>query len=321
MRTYIHYKFGVPGKSYGIYQYDAELGASHRPNSYNRVSVINNWGFRNLEDITEQKPTGATRIYCSGGSTTFCYNLPTADAWPTLLQDELRKVPGHEHDEVLNNGFISGGCSAEFILAKRFIPKLKPDIVIIHTGVNEALAGYALENQGQSLDTLLKEQHFGVVPKHQAAGFLERYSVLYKFMTSKSQEFFEKHATQQFRQTNPQPVAKAQIHPWVIANFDHVLREYIAFLRQQGCRIIMVRYPDNGAGYAYVKDVLLPLREQAMAIARDEGVEMCDPTAAFEKVTNRKALFSDSGVHVSKPGAEMLADALEKQILKTDQSK
>jgi lysophospholipase L1-like esterase len=274
---------------------------------------MNNWGFRNLGDVPEEKPQGATRIYCSGGSTTFCYNLPTAQAWPTLLQNDLRAMPGHERDEVFNNGFISGGCSAEFILAKRVIPKLKPDIVIIHTGVNEALAGYALENQGTRLDNLLKDRKFGVAPKHLAAGFLERNSVLYKAVMTKAQKWGEARATRQFR--DAKAAVKSEIHPWVAANFDHVLREYIAYLRSHGCRVIMVRFPDSGADYPYVKEILLPLREQAMAVARDENVEICDPTPVFEKAPNRLALFSESGVHVSEPGAQMLAEALKEQIL------
>lgn len=62
-------KHGIPGKSYGIYQPDLELGATHRPNSYNSNSSINNWGLRNPDDTPEAKPLGSTRIYCSGGST------------------------------------------------------------------------------------------------------------------------------------------------------------------------------------------------------------------------------------------------------------
>src|SRR5437016_4570358 len=81
-RLYLYHYYGKPGKSYGIYMADMELGATHCPNSYNTNAVINNWGLRNSENTSEDKPQGVTRIYCSGGSTTFCYNLNQEDTWP-----------------------------------------------------------------------------------------------------------------------------------------------------------------------------------------------------------------------------------------------
>jgi hypothetical protein len=51
-RVLFHFKYGKPGKTYGIYMADPDLGATHRPSSYNMNSVINNLGFRNVEDIT-----------------------------------------------------------------------------------------------------------------------------------------------------------------------------------------------------------------------------------------------------------------------------
>src|SRR5262249_5820840 len=76
-RAIIHLKYGVAGKSYGLWQYDRELGAIHAANAYNHNSETNNFGFRNKENVVEPKPANALRIIAYGGSTTFCYNLST----------------------------------------------------------------------------------------------------------------------------------------------------------------------------------------------------------------------------------------------------
>lgn len=85
-RFIVYMKYGVSGKSYGLWQYDAELGAIHASNAYNSNSETNNLGFRNREDVFRPKPRGALRIIAYGGSTTFCFNLYTDQAWPIRLQ-------------------------------------------------------------------------------------------------------------------------------------------------------------------------------------------------------------------------------------------
>src|SRR5579864_8023571 len=100
-RLVIHFKYGVPGKTYGLWTYDPVLGAVHAANAYNSNSETNSLGFRNKEDVFEPKPAGALRIIAYGGSTTFCYNLDTTEAWPLQLQ-ELLRAHHNSRDQVLN---------------------------------------------------------------------------------------------------------------------------------------------------------------------------------------------------------------------------
>lgn len=314
LRLYIHFRYGVPGKSYGIYMIDKELGAIHRPNSYNTNSVINNWGFRNIEDISEHKPEGALRIYCSGGSTTFCYNLRTEEAWSSLLQDKLRRMPGHERDEVLNAGEICFATSHEFALAKRFIPRLGPDIVILYgSGINEDLAAFELKEwEKQDFDKLLKEKKWGVFPrKTDQARFLKRNSTLVKFYDYVLKTWLAEHLTKIYRS---QVDFQKFIHPWVIANFDHTLQDYIRFLKNYGCKVIFVRYADNGDKELYLTDCIGIFRERAAKIAQDEGIVVYDFLSIVEQNPHRKNLF-DTTVHLSREGAGLLADGLLKVIL------
>ncbi len=314
LRAYIHFRYGIPGKSYGIYMADKELGAIHRPHSYNSNSVINNWGFRNAQDILEQKPLGSTRIYCSGGSTTFCYNLTTEESWPSILQHKLRQRPGHERDEVPNAGEITFAISHELALARRLVPRLKPDVVILLTGMNESLAAQILERAEKTdLNRLLREKRWGVFPRHlDQARFLKRNSVVVRFIDYVLLPLFEKRRTDVYRQ--PDPPKWFHLHPWIMTNFEHTLRAYLAFLQDHGCRVIIIRYGDNGIETWYLRDVLRKFRDRAVEIGREEGALICDIASIVERHPRRLSLYIDSGVHVTKEGAELMADELLKTL-------
>lgn len=74
----IHFKYGVPGKTYGLWTHDAELGAIHSRNGYNSNSETNNYGFRNKEDVFEPKPPGSVRVIAYGA------RPPSATIWKPI---------------------------------------------------------------------------------------------------------------------------------------------------------------------------------------------------------------------------------------------
>lgn len=314
-------RYGVPGKSYGIYMVDKELGALHRPNSYNINTVINNWGFRNVEDISEQKSEGIMRVYCSGGSTVFCYNLPTEESWPSILQERLRQIPGHEHDEILNAGEINFAISHEFALAKRLIPRLKPDIVILYgAGTNEDAAAAKLRDmEGRDFDQLLREKKWGVFPRElDQARFLKRHSLLIKFYDYKIKQWFEKKLTKGFRKKYIF-TGDSRPHRWVIENFDNTLRTYLDFLHENRCKTIIVRYGDNGVEDHYLINYIRMFRDRTVRIGKEKGAIICDITPLVEKHPQRKNLYIESGVHVTRKGAELVSDALLPILLKINE--
>jgi lysophospholipase L1-like esterase len=313
-RVYVHFRYGQPGKSYGIYMADDELGATQRPNSYNSNSVINNWGLRDTQDVSPDKPADSMRVYCSGGSTTYCYNLNTEDAWPSVLERKLRQVPGHEHDQVLNAGQICFSLAHEFALAKRLIPRLKPDVVVLFTGFNELMAAQIIEGQdGGNLDQLLAEGRFGVCARHlDQARFLKRNSVLVRLWDYKAKKLFEGQATAAYREAAAAPMP---LHPWVVANFDHTLREYLAFLKAHHCRVVVLRYGDNGKENWHLVHCIRMLRDRAVAIGREQGAEVCDIVPLVDRNPHRQDLFIASGVHVTSAGAELVAEELKKTLV------
>src|SRR5262249_6381625 len=76
-RAIIHLKYGVAGKSYGLWQYDRELGAIHAANAYNHNSETNNFGFRTSSSRSRRMRSGSLRTAAPRRSATIC--LPI---WP-----------------------------------------------------------------------------------------------------------------------------------------------------------------------------------------------------------------------------------------------
>ncbi len=329
LRSYIHFKHGKPGKWYGIYQYDDELGATHRPNSYNTNSSLNNYGLRTAADVPANKPEGSLRIYCSGGSTTFCYNLETYDAWPSILQNKLNDIKGHKNDQVLNGGQICFSISHEYTLGKKLIPQLKPDIVLIFTGVNEGMSAEQLARKSPGyLDLLLAEKKWGEVPKDlDQARFWKRNSAVVRLWDYYIKKWLEKALTSNYKGSDPALEGKTKInpdisnsnsvifHPYVMENFEACLNNYIDFIRSNGAIPIIIKYGDNGSKDWHMEKGTRVWRDKAVEIGKNKGVVICDPSVIYEKLDNRNSYFIESGIHVTKSGAEVLAGELVKTIL------
>jgi lysophospholipase L1-like esterase len=315
----IHFKNGVPGKSYGLWTYDEELGAIHARNAYNSNSQTNNFGFRNKEDVFEPKPPGALRVIAYGGSTTFCYNLETDRAWPLRLQEDLR-ARTNSKSQVLNGGAIMWSIGHELARARRDLPKLKPDIVILYTGINEQANAQLLQAEGVSLERALKEGKHGLFTRNlDQARWLKRNSMIVRFLDYNgiADRFFA--AGHAISDTGPIAVAPSTdpgINPVVAENFDRTLREFIELIRKNGAKpvyVIVGGLPELGANKQ-----LLRYSRQGAEVARSTDVLVIDSNdvvAAYKG--NKRDLFSDSGVHWSDLGAGLLADFIDEKALKS----
>jgi lysophospholipase L1-like esterase len=98
----------------------------------------NNLGYRDSADISFKKDSNCIRILAIGGSTTYGdgVNNPN-ETWPKVLENMLKESLTNNNIEVINAG-LSWATSAEllnhYIFQNRY---LSPDIVIIHTGIND----------------------------------------------------------------------------------------------------------------------------------------------------------------------------------------
>jgi lysophospholipase L1-like esterase len=134
---------------------DAEKALNERPHPYllwentpefvseDGVKQTNNLGYRNKDDFEFTKAPNVFRILALGGSTTWGYLLDDPeDAWPSQLEKLLNGALSENSDfdkiEVINGG-LNYGTSAELLLHYLYRDRyLDPNIVIIHTGGNDA---------------------------------------------------------------------------------------------------------------------------------------------------------------------------------------
>lgn len=135
---------------------DKEQALNERPHPYllwentpeyissDGIRQTNNLGYRNKKDFVFTKDAKVFRILVLGGSTTWGYLLDgPEDAWPSQLEEILNGALSEDSDfdkiEVINGG-LNYATSAELLLHYLFRDRyLDPNIVIVHTGGNDAI--------------------------------------------------------------------------------------------------------------------------------------------------------------------------------------
>jgi hypothetical protein len=107
--------------------------------------AVNQMGLRYTKEVSVLKPDSTFRILFIGGSTTFGDVDDTFDMFPALLEKQLKDSiriinPAFKQIECLNAG-VHALCSAEILTHYLFkYQYLEPDLIVVHTGVNDAFA-------------------------------------------------------------------------------------------------------------------------------------------------------------------------------------
>lgn len=305
-RALIWFKYGQPGKSYGLWRPDPELGADHRPNAYNSLTTTNDHGFRNREDVLVPRPKDAPRIIAFGGSTTFGYNLRDEDTFTSQLEELMRRQHGLERSQVLNAGRIACSSGYNLKLVRRVAPELRPDYAIVYEGVNEMLNAYNLSRQGYSLDDL--DGRWGVTASLDQERWLKRNSVIVRFI-----DYGVKRWLLRFRKQDPVDSlwSDMQVDPWVVENFRRVLGEMLGVLEAHDVTPVVVRYAFSRFGHIHGI-----FSDTAAEVAREHDVLVYDMRGQFESgQVPLDALFIHSGVHVTPEGARRMAQGLAAVIV------
>jgi hypothetical protein len=95
-------------------------------------------GIRRTDVDLTGKPDGIFRVVAVGGSTTFGHYVPDArNVWPGLVGLALAETLGAEAETV--NGGVPNYSTFELIgFSALWLPELEPDLVLVHTGLNDA---------------------------------------------------------------------------------------------------------------------------------------------------------------------------------------
>jgi len=304
-RLYVHLKYGVPGKSYGLWRADEEIGAVHAENAYNTRYQTNDYGFRNREPVIQPKPEGAFRIITYGGSTTFCYNLSDENTWPARLERLLREHH-HPKDQVLNAGAIAWSLGHALARARRDIPLLKPDYVIIYSGINEDLNSRALALQGVSLTQLVDAGDFGRFATNLDQNqWLGRNIVLVKLLDHLLAPWIQDAKLGMAPAVSDQEVSE-EPDPVILENYLQTLQRFLALARENGADAVFV-LQTHGRNNR-VNRYLTSYSRAAATSARAGGAQVVDAERLVASHDGEPMdLFTESGVHYSALGADRLA--------------
>lgn len=318
-RAYIHFKYGVPGKTYGIWKYDKELGAIPRENAYNTNTQTNNYAFRNSEDVLEPKPSGAYRILAYGGSTTFCYNLTEQEAWPYQLELLLRKNH-HPKDQVMNGGVITWSLGHAYYKAKKDVPALKPDYVLIYSGLNEYTNDFFLKLQDRPLkDLLANGQHGAVATNLDQCGWAKRNLVLTRILEYVVAPLLEQQASKVRQEVGEekvqenQDVLKSEPDEYTLQNYLLVLDDFFDLIESNGGEpifIIETHGRNNKANVYYTS-----FSRRGAELARQRGITVVDADEVVKQYPGEPMdLFISSGAHFTAPGARLMAGHVFQQV-------
>lgn len=309
-RAYIHFQYGIPGKSYGLWRYDPELGAIHNENAYNTNSETNDYGFRNKENVFEPKPKDPYRVITYGGSTTYSYNLSNDEAWPIQLQKLLRRQH-NSRDQVLNGGAILWSLGHAFARARGELPLLRPDYVILYSGINEETNANALRRQGKELQSVLDQGAFGTFATNLDQNrWLKRNSVVVRFFDYRLRPIFGRWSVENGKNGGKAVSVSEEVDQVVLENYLLTLRAFLDLIEQVGARPVFVI---QAHGYNNARNKRLTQYSRLAApVARDAGAIAIDAQEVVDSYSgNPMDLFYSTGVHWSSVGAIRLAKFIQ----------
>lgn len=119
---------------------------------FSHEAAINSLGFRGRE--WDPGDTTAVRILAIGDSFTFGMGVDQDASWPMVLESQLRATG---HDVAIANLGMPGAAPSDYVrIARKAIPALKPDIILIGVLQGDDLA--------QTVRQIRREQAEGTVP-------------------------------------------------------------------------------------------------------------------------------------------------------------
>ncbi len=306
-RLYINLIYGIPGKSYGIYRSDPELGARHAESSYNLMRQFDDHGFQSPEDVMKPKPEGAARILVYGDTTAFSPNLEMPDTWPLAVQRNLRETQDPQ-TQVLNAGEDSWSLGHAYVRARGEIEELEPDVSIIYAGVEEELNAAMIDRTGESFARLTAESENPVIQKTGIKNnWLYRNSVTFKAFAFTVLKWLDYLVGIAFAQA-------AEPDPLILAHYQKMLTAFVELNDKHGTTTVFVIQ-------AYGTDTpehrrLTGYSRASANLARELGAIVIDAQEAVAGYDGDPAeLFDEWGLRFSEKGAEVFARHLSDQGL------
>jgi lysophospholipase L1-like esterase len=259
-------------------------------------------GYRG-ERVPVERSDGVARVLFLGGSTTYGWKVPAADeSYPAQIGAQLREdLPEGANDvEVINAG-LPWGTSAEMLTHYLFkFHYYQPDLVVIHTGANDASAMLATGYQPdyghwrQPLVDMPRLSGFGralLASRLASAVLVPAYSGLVPNRFSilrRGDAVASWYAGKQDALHIPESAYA----------FSHNLRRLIRAIRDDGKEVLLIPWRGQPNTHAEMIEVIDRNEMEVLRLAREEGVAVAPFPASVISEQN----WGDRG-HVNAAGA------------------
>lgn len=203
---------------------------------------LNAQGFRD-EDFPRAKPAAAYRIVCLGDSWTFGANVGQSEAYPQRLRERLRQEFLGAGFEVFNLGVLGYSSFQGLELLKRTALPMKPDLLVIAFGMNDAsVAGYRDRDMptlaaGRGLPARMAE----ALEMSESYKLLRYLALVWKYVPESMGQRIRTAAKQAAER--PDTVNYAELEPWTRVSpvdYERNIREMIARSRDGGAAVVLV---------------------------------------------------------------------------------
>lgn len=133
----------------------------------------------------------AQTILFLGDSLTEGYQLPKEEAYPALVEKELKKA---RKDIKVINGGVSGATSASGLKRMDWYLQAKPEIMILALGANDGLRGLKVEETEKNLsNVILKAKERGIkvilagmkMPPNMGESYREKFEKIFPALAKK----------------------------------------------------------------------------------------------------------------------------------------
>jgi hypothetical protein len=224
----------------------------------------------------------------------------------------------------MNGGVITWSLGHAYQKALKDVPPLKPDYVVIYSGINEFSNDYFMQQQGKIMkDLLAAGKHGEVATNLDQCGWAKRNLVLERLVEYVLTPMLEKRAEETREEIAKKKEAEAaydnkydglEPDPYVLENYLLVLGDFFDLIEKNGGKPVFVIQAHGRNNKANVHFTSYSRKGAEFARQRG-GVIIVD---ADEVVKNYDGdpmdLFIHSGAHFEKLGAELLGEYLYQQI-------
>ncbi len=316
-------KHGYTFRQSLAYVPDPDLGWRVNPDHLGRNAFEIHEGFRGKAPL-HPKPPGTYRIFCFGGSTTFCGNVSAWKAWPFLLETRLNEGAKGRPFEVMNAGGDGYRIEQSLKWFEKEVRFLEPDAVILHVGWNDigifqGQNAFHPLNIGNPQRPL--ERGLGILVNH-SLWFAKWASSFYEGLIKKDRD----RAAFQERVLSFEPDFVA---------LEDQLRTFIRLASQEGIDVFILRYPallmtppspqerrllesqrpSLLEQRPLIDQIYRKILERLERVADEEGIPILDAASPFREIplAERITLFDDL-IHTTEAGNEVIAKTLSEQL-------